>query len=208
MTSAWSLGLPENAPETACRLLLENQRRTVDVGDVKDERGQRWFFSSMLGAGFDAATALAASKIRGLRGLPLYLLAVLQTLPKYNRAPVVTVCYDGKRVTRPMLMVCAANGRRTGGGFLIAPDARLDDGLLDVTLAGVAGIPTILWLLPHFIRGTHATQKQYISIDRTSALVLDAPTGVPVHLEGEIIRTDARRLEIRVAPRGLRVVCY
>lgn len=203
---AWSLGLPENDPEAACRILLAGNSQVIDLGQVTDELGQMWTFTSMLGAGFDAAAAIEAGRIRRLRGLAMYLLAVLRVLPRYGRAPEVTVRYNGTGITRRLLMLSVANGRRTGGGFLIAPDARLDDGLFDLTLAGDAGIPTILRLIPHFIRGTHASQTRYVSIDRADGLVCEAPSGVPVHLEGEVIRTDARRLEIRILPRRLRVI--
>ncbi len=103
-------------------------------------------------------------------------------------------------------MICVANGRRGGGGFLLAPHALLDDGLLDVTLAGDAGPLVILRLLPHFVRGTHATQTRYVSSRRASHLVIEAPAGMPMHLEGEIVRTDARRIEIGVLPRSLAVI--
>ncbi len=203
---AWSLGLPENDPEAACRALLAGHTRMLDLGQVTDERGQTWIFDSMLGAGFDAAAAQEAGRIRRLHGLAMYLVAVLRILPRYGRAPEVTVSYNGTRVTRRMLMVSVANARRTGGGFLMAPAAHLDDGLFDLTVAGDATVPTILRLLPHFIRGTHATQTRYVSTDRTDSLVCEAPSGLPVHLEGEVIRSDARRLEIRILPRRLRVI--
>jgi len=203
---AWYLGLPEHDPEAACRLVLADHRRVIDVGQITDEHNRTWVFDNNLGAGFDAATTVESYKIRNLRGFPLYLLAVLRTIPKYSRAPEVVVHYNGKTLARPMLMVSAANGRRTGGGFMIAPDAVLDDGLLELTLAGSPNIPTILRLLPHFIRGTHKTQTRHVTVDRTAHLVLEAPTGVPVHLDGEIIRTDARRLEVSILPRRLRVI--
>ena len=203
---AWSLGLPQSDLEAACRVLLGGCQRLVDLAQATDERGQNWVFTNMFGAGFDAATALEANKIRHLRGLPLYLLAVLRTIPQYGQAPQVTVCCNDKCVRRSMLMISVANGKRGGGGFLLAPDASLDDGLLDVTLAGDASPLVILRLLPHFIRGTHATQTRYVSTQRTSHLIIEAPAGMPVHLEGEVVRTDARRVEIAVLPRSLAVI--
>jgi diacylglycerol kinase (ATP) len=203
---AWGLGLPENNPEAACHVLLAGHRRTIDLGQVSDERGQSWIFDNMIGAGFDAAVALESHGIRRLRGLMLYLVAGLRALVRHSRCTEVTVCYDGQRITRPLLLLSAANGRRTGGGFLLAPQAQLDDGLLDVTLAGAANVGTILRLLPHFIRGTHASQTRYVTIAKTARLVCEAPGGIPVHLEGEVIRTDARRLEIRALPSCLAVL--
>jgi diacylglycerol kinase (ATP) len=106
----------------------------------------------------------------------------------------------------PLLMVSVANGRRTGGMFMIAPQAVPDDGLLDVTLARQVSQLGIFRLLPYFIKGTHATQPT-VTVDRTAHIVVASEQGLPVHVDGEIMRTDARRLEVSALPRRLRVVC-
>ena len=203
---AWRLGIPENDPEAACQLLLADHRRITDVGLVTDEQGRSEFFHNHLGSGFEAATAIESLKIHRLRGLLLYLTAVLRVIPRYNKAPMVTVRYDGTTETRPILLASAANGGRTGGGFKIAPDAQLDDGLLDLVLANSPNVAIILWLLPHFLAGTHVRQTKYVSMKRAAHIIIEAPGGIPVHLDGEIFRADARRLEITVLPRRLQVI--
>ena len=203
---AWRLGLPANNPAAACQILLSGRRQLIDLGQVTDERGDRRVFANQLGAGLEAATALESYKIRGLRGLPLYFLALLRTLPRYRRTPDVTVYYNGTVRKEPMLLVAASNGRRTGGGFLIAPQSQLDDGLLDLTLARNPDLLTIIRLMPLALRGTHARVTRYITVDRASRLVIESPAGMPVHLDGEIYRTDARRMEINVLPARLNVI--
>jgi diacylglycerol kinase (ATP) len=132
--------------------------------------------------------------------------ALGRIIPRYNRPIPVTIYYNGTTHTRPMLLVSAANGGRTAGAFRIAPAARLDDGELDLILAHSPTILRILWLIPHFMRGTHTRQTKYVIMDRTRHLVLEAPEGIPVHVDGEIYRSDARRLEVQVLPRRLRVI--
>lgn len=61
-------------------------------------------------------------------------------------------------------------------------------------------------LLPYFIRGTHAAQPT-VMVDRTAHIVVASEQGLPVHVDGEIMRTDAHRLEVSALPRRLRVVC-
>ena len=90
--------------------------------------------------------------------------------------------------------------------FLIAPQAHVDDGELDVTLAEQVSKLGIFRLIPYFVRGTHATQPK-VTVDRASHIVVSADQGMPVHVDGEIMRTDARRLEVSVLPHRLRVVC-
>jgi YegS/Rv2252/BmrU family lipid kinase len=203
---AWRLGLPLNEPEAAARLLIGGRRWVVDLGEVVDERDRREIFHNHFGAGFEAATAIESLKVQRFRGLALYLAAISRVLPKYADPVKVTVRYNGVEQTAPMLLVSVANGGRTGGGFKIAPDAQLDDGLLDIIVGCSPNIPTTLYLLPHFMRGTHVGLAKYVTMARSSALAIDAPDGMPVHLDGEIYREDARRMEVRVLPGRLEVI--
>jgi YegS/Rv2252/BmrU family lipid kinase len=202
---AWRLGLPLNAPGEAARLVLTGIRRVVDLGEVTDETGRREIFHNHLGAGFEAAAAIESLKIRRFRGLALYLAALTKVIPRYADPVTVTVRYNGVQHTDPMLLVSVANGGRTGGGFKIAPGAQLDDGQLDVIIGRSPNIPTTLWLLPQFIRGTHV-KSRFVTMDQAPAVTIEAAAGMPVHLDGEIFREDARRLEVVVLPRRLEVI--
>jgi YegS/Rv2252/BmrU family lipid kinase len=203
---AWSMGLPTGDAAASCRVLSAGKTRVVDIGRVEDEHGNVRYFCNNFGAGFDAATTLESYKLRYLRGSLVFLVAVLRTIFLYYKAPLVTVRYNGKERTLPLLMASVANGRRTGGMFMIAPQAEPDDGLLDVTLAEQVSKLGIFRLLPYFIRGTHATQPT-VSVDQTPHIVVSSGQGLPVHVDGEIIASDARRLEVSVLPRRLRMVC-
>jgi diacylglycerol kinase (ATP) len=203
---AWSLGLPIGDTGAAARMLVSDTARIVDIGRVQDEQGNVRYFCNNFGAGFDAATTVESYKLRYLRGSLVFLVAVLRTIFLHYHAPTVTVQYNGKEDTLPLLMASVANGRRTGGMFMIAPQAVLDDGLLDLSLAEQVSKLGIFRLLPYFIKGTHASQPT-VTVDQTSHIVVSSDAGLPVHVDGEIMRTDARRLEVSVLPRRLRVVC-
>jgi YegS/Rv2252/BmrU family lipid kinase len=203
---AWSMGLPTGDAAAACRVLATGSTKVVDIGRVEDELGNVRYFCNNFGAGFDAATTLESYKLRYLRGSLVFLVAVLRTIFLYYKAPQVTVQYNGQEKTLPLLMASVANGRRTGGMFMIAPQAEPDDGLLDVTLAEQVSKLGIFRLLPYFIRGTHATQPT-VSVDQTPHIVVTSEQGLPVHVDGEIIASSAHWLEVMVQPRRLRMVC-
>jgi diacylglycerol kinase (ATP) len=203
---AWCMGAPIGDVAAACQTLAAGQTRVVDVGRVEDELGNVRYFCNNFGAGFDAATTVESYKLRYLRGSLVFLVAVFRTIFLYYKAPLVTVRYDDQELALPLLMVSVANGRRTGGMFMIAPQAAQDDGLLDLSLARQVSQLGILRLLPYFIRGTHATQPT-VTVDRTAHIVVASEQGLPVHVDGEIMRTDAHRLEVSVLPCRLQVVC-
>ncbi len=191
---------PSDGLEGACRRLAEGRTRLIDVGRI-DER----YFANGVGIGFDAVVNVVSRRHRRLRGLPLYLLAVLETVFIYYKAPLLTIRYDDAEVTAPMLMISAMNGRRFGGGFLVTPQAKVDDGLLDLCLARQVSRPGILRLIPHFIRGTHV-QQPTVTMARARKVTVTSEAGLASHVDGEIYTTDARRLEIEILPQRLNMV--
>jgi len=187
-------------PAQVARRLREGKTRLIDIGRVGDR-----YFVNALGIGFDALAAVEALKIQHLlSGMPLYLAAVLITLREYE-IPHITVEFDGQRLSMPMTMLVVANGKREGGGFLIAPDAENDDGIFDICLARGLGRLGILRLLPEVMRGTHV-DKEPVTMAKAKRVVLDSPDPLPVHADGEILYTVAHHLEIEIIPRRLRVI--
>lgn len=186
--------------EAVAGRLQEGETRLIDVGWVNDR-----YFVNALGIGFDALASVEALKIQHfLSGMPLYLVAVLITLREY-KIPHITVEFDGERLSMPMTMLCVANGKREGGGFLIAPDAKNDDGVFELLIAKGLGRLGILRLLPEVMRGTHV-DKEPVTMAKAKRMTLDSPDPLPVHADGEIIYTDAHHLEIEIIPRRLPVI--
>jgi YegS/Rv2252/BmrU family lipid kinase len=186
--------------DQVARRLQEGKTRQIDVGRVNDR-----YFVNVVGVGFDALASIESLKIQSLlSGLPLYLLAVLLTLRRYE-VPHITADLDGKKLSMTMTMFCVANGKREGGGFLIAPDAQNDDGIFDICLARGLGRLGILRLLPEVIKGTHV-DKEPVTMAKAKRVILDSPDPLPVHADGEILYTDAHHLEIEIIPRRLQVI--
>lgn len=190
---------PTDLAQVALRI-REGKTRLIDVGWINDR-----YFVNIVGVGFDALVSIQALKIQHvLRGFPLYLAAVFITLKEYQ-IPHITVEFDGERLSMPMTMINVANGKREGGGFLIAPDAQNDDGIFDICLARGLGRLGILRLLPEVIKGTHV-DKEPVTMAKAKRVILDSPDPLPVHADGEIIYTEAHHLEIEIIPRRLRVI--
>jgi len=186
--------------EGACRRLAEIKTHLIDVGRIDN-----LYFANGVGIGFDAVVNIRSRHHRSLRGLPLYLLAVLETTFVYYKAPTMTLDYDGTVFTAPMMMVSVTNGRRFGGGFLVTPEAQIDDGLFDLCLCQRVGRLRILSLIPHFIRGTH-TDKPEVTMTRARKIVIASPDGLAAHVDGEIYATNAKRIEMEILPKKLKVI--
>ncbi|UCC62950.1 MAG: diacylglycerol kinase family lipid kinase [Anaerolineae bacterium] len=200
---AWQAGIPLDA-DVACQRVFDGRTRVVDVGHIREADGRERYFDNGCGIGFDGQVSVEVKRLQWLRGFLMYLVAVLKTLILHHQAPVLRIRLDERELTRASMMLTVSNGRRHGGGFLVTPEAELDDGLLDVCIAGELSRPAMLMIIPRFMRGTHVTHKQ-VQMDRARRVRVESPIQRPIHLDGEIFATDARQFEIRVIPGALRV---
>lgn len=200
---AGGVGLPLNLQE-ACHRIACQETRTIDVGRVTIPGQEPRYFGNVVGVGFDGAVLVETLKIKRLRGLPLYLLAVLKTILLNFEAPMVAIEYDGGRMELPATMVSVANGPREGGGFIIAPDAKPHDGLFDVCIADRVSRLTMLRLLPYFLKGTHTGLDQ-VTMIQAGAITISSPDRLVAHVDGEVLCTDASQVKCEVMPAALEI---
>lgn len=193
---AYGMGIPSGV-EAGCRVLTENYRRRMDIGLLKGgDYPQGRYFGNGVGVGFDAMTGFVAARIRRIRGLLLYLIAAIQTVFVYYHPPLIHLRYDDQELTQPSLMVSIMNGRRMGGGFLMAPDGDPADGLFDLCIATSASRLRIFQLIPYFIKGTQATQKEVRTARARTVRVTALEGSLPVHCDGETVCYAGQELEV------------
>ena len=203
---AFGMNIPGGI-EIGCKILAENYRRWTDVGIVKGgDYPDGRYFGNGVGIGFDAETGFVAAKIRWIRGLPLYLIAAIETIFIYYKAPTVHLQYEGKELTQPSLMISVMNGRRMGGGFFFAPQGDPADGWFDLCIAQSASQLRIFGLIPYFMKGTQATQKE-VRMDKARKVVATAVSGsLPVHCDGETVCFKGKELTIELMPEQIEFV--
>jgi YegS/Rv2252/BmrU family lipid kinase len=200
---AWSVGIALD-PVIACRRLFDGQTRVIDLGQTREDGGRQRYFCNGSGTGFDAQTALEVERFKWLRGIFVYLVPLFKTLIFHHRVPELRISVDGQEWTQRSMMLTVCNGRRLGRGFLITPEAELDDGLLDVCICGELGRLGILMVIPRFMRGTHVTHSE-VQMKRARRVSVESSVPLVVHQEGENFSTDARALEFSVVPGALRL---
>lgn len=197
---AYGMGIPGGI-EIGCKILADDYRRRMDVGIVKGgDYPDGRYFGNGVGIGFDAATGFVAAKIRWTRGLLLYLIAAIETIFIYYKAPTVRLVYENEDLTQPSLMISIMNGRRMGGGFFFAPFGDPGDGWFDMCIAQSASQLRIFGLIPYFMKGSQATQKE-VKMDHCRKVMATAVSGsMPVHCDGETVCYEGKQLEIELLP--------
>ncbi|HET8598942.1 MAG TPA: diacylglycerol kinase [Segeticoccus sp.] len=151
---ARALGLPVHDLRAAAEVIARGVPRPVDLGRHTDREGRAHWFAGVLAAGFDALVTERANQLRWPRGRLRYLLAVARELPVFRPMPY-RVTVDGREVQTEAMLVAVGNGPAYGGGLQICPEARWDDGLLDVLVVRPVSVPELLRVLPRVFRGTH-----------------------------------------------------
>ena len=97
-----------------------------------------------------------------------------------------------------------ANGSRAGGGFLLTPAARLDDGALDICYADGLSKLGVLNLLPRTINGSHVRQKS-VTVTTGTNIEITVPDGAPAHIDGEVLCERGRHFKIEILKHQLTV---
>ena len=201
-------GIPTNLND-GLKSLVANKRKTIDLGIVKGgyyPEGR--YFGNGIGVGFDAAVGNEAIKVRWARGLPAYLIGVIKTVFLYYDPPQVEIILDDKEtINQVSLMISVMNGRRMGGGFQMTPNSKPDDGFFDLCIAETASKGRILMLIPHFLRGTQATQLEVKMRRAKKVSIRSLDKTFPAHADGEFICLKGLSLTLELLPLELEIIC-
>ena len=201
---AWGLGIRDGVAEAVDRL-KRGHTKVIDVGWAEFDNAPPRFFVNMLGCGFDARVNIEAHKIKRLRGFAIYMAAVLKTLWIYFEKPPVRLQLDDKQLETPSLITFVANGPRLGGGFLAAPQARHDDGIMDLCIATDVTRAEVMPLIPKLMKGRH-TDHPKIIMDRAQNVVIESDHPLPCQADGETIGENLHLIRIVTIPQRLRVI--
>jgi diacylglycerol kinase (ATP) len=192
--------------EDAVRLVLGGTTRTIDAGRVSyrtwgGEDAERWF-ANVSSVGMSGAVAQRANGMsKALGGKATFFYALTRVFLAWENSDV-TVRFDGEERRGKMHDVIVANGAWHGGGMMLAPGARPDDGLFDVVIIGDVGKVDFLTTAPKLYKGRHVTHPK-IEVVRAARVEVDAAERLPIELEGEQVGTTPATFE--VVPGALRV---
>jgi diacylglycerol kinase family enzyme len=199
--TARALGVPGRL-EPALAVAFGGRSRRIDLGNADGT-----VFVAMAGIGLDAAVVGAAHGLtKRLTGWPAY--AVAATGQLLRRPVTFTIRIDdGEPLTRVARCVTVGNSGALPGGFAVMPDARLDDGKLDVVVLAPAGLPGWADVGYRIALGSRRDDAQLERFQATTVAIeaegIPAP-GLPRQLDGEIVETSSA-LSVRVLPGALLV---
>ncbi len=193
---ARALGIPETTA-AACEVIATGVPRSIDLGSV-DGR----LFACIASGGFDSDANRIANEAPSWLGGQVYAYGALRALAAWKPA-TFTIDVDGTERTYRGYSIIAANSSCYGGGMRIAPDARLDDGLLDIVMTDHIGRLRFLLKLGKVFKGTHVEEPNvHVLRGREVRIAADRP--FTIYADGDPI--GELPVVVRAVPDAVRVL--
>ena len=191
------LGIPRK-PVAACAVLASGIVREIDLGEADGQT-----FAGIASCGFDSVVNRIANEATLVRGGLVYAYGLLRALPSWKPAGFEVTLDGGEPRRFAGYSVAAANSKFFGGGMLLAPDASLTDGLLDVVT--IEDMPRVryLRLAPTVFSGRHVRQRA-VSVVRAGEVRIEATRPFTLYADGEAIAELP--VTIRVLPGAVRMI--
>jgi YegS/Rv2252/BmrU family lipid kinase len=176
------LGIPED-PLAACAVIAHGVPRAMDVGEVEGHA-----FVGIASVGFDSEANRIANEAPAWLGGLVYAYGALRALATWRPARFqIELDPPGERLSFSAYTVGAANSKTYGGGMRAAPDALLDDGLLEVmVLESISKLKFLTAILPRVFKGTHV-QLPSVHVYRAAEVEISADRPFTMYADGDPI---------------------
>lgn len=181
----------------ALRTIIRGNTKLMDVATVND-----MLYTSIAGIGFDAHVAQKFSE-KFIRGMISYMQIILQEFSAY-KPQTYKLTIDGVSMEKHALMIIFANSNQFGFNTRIAPDAKVDDGLLDICVFKKMPVSQLLNVGYHMMRGTPA-KSGYAEYFKGKEITIENIADSLMNIDGEPKLIDTP-INISIKPLALRVI--
>ena len=171
------LGMTNNI-DNDIEKILNSEPMKIDIGHVNDK-----YFVNVLSTGlFTDVSQKTDTNLKNTLGKLAYYIKGIEQLPKF-RSLDVKITANGKIYDTPMYLILVFNGQ-TAGGFKIALDAKVDDGLLDVFILKSCHIAEFIHVFLKFMMGEHMDDPR-VEYVKTKELLIESTEGIVTDIDGE-----------------------
>ena len=189
----------DNNPNKLSQLIIDSQYNAIDLGKVNET-----LFATVAALGFDSKVAEYVDKgnhPKFLTGTLSYLYGIFAVLFKFN-CPKVSIRGDFGSYTGNIFLVASGNTPDYGGDFKITPDAKIDDGILNICIVKNISKIKALFLLPRVFFGTHVKHPKAI-YEPSKSLSISSENTISIWADGEYVGTTPAIISI--LPKALKI---
>lgn len=182
------------SPAQAVERIVQGNTRRVDLLRFRAQGTEQLYALNLLGVGFIADVCEITNRRLKLFGASGYIVGTFATLATL-KSPPLTLWLDGEERTLPACLLALCNSRCTGGAMQIAPNAQVDDGMIDVMIAKDFGRLELAALFPKIFSGTHITHPK-VEILRSKSVKVESEIPRVLMPDGEVIGATPLTCEV------------
>lgn len=175
---ARSVAIPKDIAK-ACDVLCDGYELPIDIGKVNN----RYFINIAGGGKLTELTYDVPSKLKTMMGQLAYYIKGIEMLPSL-RPTRVTIEYDERTFSGDIMLFLVSNSNSVGGFDKIAPDAKLNDGLFDLTILKAVNVGEFLRLASMALRGEHMKDPKVI-YTQASRIKVESEEKMQLNIDGE-----------------------
>lgn len=205
---AYSIGIKQKSDHALAHALKAEVVKPVDIGLMTDEHGRKEYFDNTLGIGFDAVVTIRSHKLPIVKGFLMYLTAVIQTIVLNHNPMKMKIETEAGTWEDKLLMLTLCNGPREGGGFMLAPEAKNNDGKMESVAVTKVSRAMMFRLVPEFMKGTHMKFKQ-VRMGEFKKMNVTSDLPMYIHADGEVFTSfgsNLKQVSFEILPQALNVV--
>lgn len=170
--------------------VINSEAKPVDAGTCNGH-----YFLNGVGIGFDGEVVKAMGKKRFISaGHIAYLWTVVKKILFY-REKELQLNYDGVEYEKKFFMISIANGSRYGGGFMVAPNAVINDGAFDMVMLTCIHSFRRFYYLPKVEKGKHLGYS-FVSVTPVKKIRITSNNAIAAHFDGELIESADFNIEM------------
>ncbi|WP_460325066.1 diacylglycerol kinase [Paenibacillus sp. YSY-4.3] len=177
---ARAMGIPKRW-EDYCDLVIENKTRPIDIGKVNG----RHFINIAGGGSLTELTYEVPSKLKTMIGQLAYYMKGIEKVASLSPTELIISAEGHGVLEGEFMLFLIANSNSVGGFEKLAPDARIDDGLLDVIAVRKCNLAEFIRLLTMALRGDHFSDPRVVYF-KTKRMEVTSPGLVQLNLDGEL----------------------
>jgi YegS/Rv2252/BmrU family lipid kinase len=177
--------LDNNDIESFVALIKKGNKRPIDVIKVNCN-DKEFYFANTMGLGFVSDVIVTASRLKFFGKLS-YTLAVIYNTIKLKVFPVKMIV-DGRELKLDNVFISFSNSKYTGGNYLLAPTAKIDDGLMDLIVVNKLGRINLLKTFPKIFSGEHV-KTRFVDTMHAKNIVIETNSVKLLSPDGEIFGT-------------------
>ncbi len=181
-----------HSQEDGIKAIIRHQPKSVDVCSFSQDK-INYYFVNLTGVGFVTDVAKTAQKFKYLKDFS-YLIGVLYRTINLT-STYMELNIDGKKITGENCFVEFCNSKFTGGDMMMAPDAKIDDGLMDIIIVRKLSRSSLIKTLPKLFKGTHIhhPKVRYIKAKKASVKTWPNKTLLP---DGELFGATPSNIKV------------